>query len=529
MALVKSETVQLVHDISVVYTPQMGSTIITLLDNNSACIRSKFGLENVKGSCYGLLDEFRCYASITSLPDVALPDFNAEQTESERVVLAQSYEWNTARFECVVYRKARNSLDWAEVGASSLKNAGGFRYRIHRLLDLLTDNIGAKVGENGKIGVSIKSVGYGYPESFDRITFTGSWTQEFVYTQEHPTYVVINQYGSSPSPSPSPTPTPVVVPTFTLSYANSGATTAIANTDEKLKLTITDIPNNTQLNIKWYKVANAIDTDTTLMETIAATGSQLEISTLKFRDKGSGNYRFKLTYNGYEYTSSTVSITVNPEISTSPASGETAANTQITVSGKYLTGASSRKYTYSWLKAGGVIYTSAEATLTLDSAGAFTLTVGLNTLQNQSSGTYQFRLNLDSDNLNNIKFIEATNTVTVTVTQPQVPTVTVSPANVDSYTSNVGTTNFTIEMKDMPYTSGDLLLEEWFKVGNNTAVNSNYLSYSPDSTGKQTFTRPGSYFYGTEGTYICKISKWGSSTKYTSNNIIVGSSSGGLG
>lgn len=514
---------------------QMGKTVI-LCENTSHKIRGKFGMWNVPGWINALLTDLWVTAQVSSLPEVKLPIIEDGETQTERLNKTILYEWGTARLE-LRFLLGDPLGNWASFGETSIKNPSGYRYRKHRVLDLITDNPGYSLEENWKLGVQLLNVGFGDLKDSDRLDITGAWTQEFVAIQAQPPYVVNTVSGSgsnSPSPSPSPTPTPIVNPTFTLAYSTANSTTAIANTDEKLKLTITDVPNNTQLTVHWYKSVNNVDTHTGLVESITTSGSPIELSTLKFRDKGTGNYKAKINYNNYEYSTLPLSVTVNPEITTSPTSGDTAGNTQITVSGNYFTGASSRKYTYSWIASdGSVAYTSVQATLTLDSTGAFSFTVGLNTLQSKTTGNYRFRLTLDSDIYAGFTLISATNTTAVTVTALPTPTVTVSPSNVDSYTTNVGTTVFTTVLQGMPYTSGDLLIQQWFKsTAPTTAITTKYFNYIPDGTGKNTSTQNGSDFYtgsSTPGTYFCKVSLWGSSTTYQSNNVIISSSAGGLG
>ncbi|AFZ22367.1 hypothetical protein [Allocoleopsis franciscana] len=302
MGLFKSDTVGISHDISVVYSPSMGQSIITLVDNNPNQIRAKFGLGNLPGVANGLLDELRCYASISSLSEIAFPDIKNEDPEAIKVTKAQSFEWKTARFELVVFKKAKNAADWAECGVSALKNSGGFRYRIHRMLDLVTDNIGARVGEWGKIGVSVRAVGYGVPAAFDRITFTGNWQQEFTWVQEHPTYVQINQYGSSSSASPSPTPTPTPAPqptsaptlTVTRTVDSTGYIYADADTD--ITFAAGNLLANYPFTVRFVSGGTTVksDTYTSTADTWTRTFKPSELN-----QYGSKNYTIDFIHGNY--------------------------------------------------------------------------------------------------------------------------------------------------------------------------------------------------------------------------------------
>lgn len=382
MPVFKSDTVSISRDIALVYSPQSGNGIITLVDNNPDYIKYKFGLQGTKGVCNALLDELRCYATISSLPEVSFPDYSPEDSESERVIKAQSYEYNTARFEGIVYRKAKHSTEWAEVGLVALKNAGGFRYRIHRLLDLLTDNIGVKLGEYGKIGIAIKSVGYGYPQSFDRISFTGSWVQEYTWASELPPSVIVNNYGStSNSPSPTPTPTPVT-PTFVLSLAQ-GKTSAVANSSDQITLTTTGITAGTGLSGVWYKGT----TNTGISESISVlSGGIVLLNSNKLLPSGSGNYKLKITYSGVEYTTNEIAVIVNPDVGVVIDSGaafvENANSNPITITGRYFAAGS---VTYTWLL--NDTATTLTGTFTADSTGGFTVSQNSSQFYNYGNST----------------------------------------------------------------------------------------------------------------------------------------------
>lgn len=510
---------------------QMGKLVI-LCENSAHTIRGKFNLWNVSGWVNGLLTDLWVTAQIGSLPEVKLPIIVEGESQSDRLNKTIFYEWGTARLE-LDFLLGDPLGNWASFGETAIKNSNGYRYRKHRALDLITDSPGYTLEEGWKIACQLNNVGFGDLTDKDKLDLTGAWVQEFVAIQQQPPYVVNNLYGSgsSPSPSPSPSTTPTAIPTFTLAYSSSSATTAISNTDEKLKLTITQIPNNNQLTLNWYKVVNNVDTNLNLSESIITNGNVLDISTLKFKDKGIGIYRFKVTYNGTEYTSTAVSITVNPEITTSPSSGTTGNNTQITVTGKYFTGASSRKYTFSWLDSNNsLVHTSPESTLTLNSNGEFTINIGLNTLQNQSTGTYRFRLNLDSDILGATILIPALNTIEVTITQPPTPTVTVTPASFDIASGNPTAATFSIQLTNMPFSSGNMLIEKWYKTSSpSTAVVTNSIVFSPGGTGGFTFTRSGSSFYSTTGGYYVEINLSGSTTVYRSNTIFFTNTAGGFG
>lgn len=500
----KSDTVAISHDISVIYSPAAGSKVIELLCNNPNQIKDKFGLGKVRGVANGLLDELRCYAAINSIDAIKLPDILGEDTESEKLTKAQSYEWNTARFELVVFKKAKNQSDWAECGVSALKNAGGFRWRMHRLLDLVTDNIGARVGEWGRIGVAVRSVGYGFPQAFDRISITGNWVQEYTWVEEHPTYVVVNNYGSTSTSTPTPTPTPAPTPTFALSLVSG--TSAVANNDEKINLTVANVPTGTQLTGSWFKAG----LNTGVIETVTTTGSVIQLSTLKLKDKLSGNYSLRLFYQDAGYLSNEVSITVNPEATLTLPTGITSARTgdatPITITGRYLPLGT---FNYQWLK-GTTVISSSSASVSSD--GTFTLNQTAAQFQNTGAGNYRIKFTIAG-----IDYF--TNEIAVTITQA--PTVAVSPT--DLAIQNYYSYQFTVTLAQ--FVVGDSLTISWLKNDVEIPATTTTRTFTQNSGSNHTYTIAASAFgsapYTGAGVYKAKVVRSSTSTTIFSNTINV--------
>lgn len=524
MGLFKSDTVSISHDISVVYSPASGQNIIELVCNNPNQIKSKFGLDGVFGVSNGLLDELRCYASISSLPDIGFPDITAEDSESAKITKAQSYEWGTARFELVVFKKAKNSVDWSECGVSALKNAGGFRYRLHRILDLVTDNIGARVGEWGRIGVSVRSVGYGLPAAFDRITFTGSWQQEFTWVQEHPTYVIVNSYGGG-SPSPTPTPTPTVTPTFTLSLGQ-GKTSVVANNDEQIILTITDVPAAKGISGTWLKDGQAV----AATESISTSSSNIHIlSSSKLAQFGAGNYSLRLTYEGVEYTTNAVSVILVPKVSlaiTATQSGDLSffvvdgQTYEFSIQGNYFVPGAA---TFVWYRGSSPATVSPSpgtnnpitGSLTVGSNGSFTL--------NKSTSNATFTSAYDTTNKEGVYKIRITqngvsyesNTIqgahkASSIGLPSSLSMSGGGSAAVTITGfSVGDTLTTIWLKDGVELAGTTTQHTYAENGGNSFIGFNYA-----------FSVPASAFasspYGGAGSYKLKVSRPNTPIKFTS-------------
>jgi hypothetical protein len=440
---IESKVVGASRDISFLYSPSYGGNIIPLVVNDPNWIKNKFGLLGVRGYSSGMLDELRCYASISSLPEVELPAYSREDGDSANVLKAADYEWGTARFELTLWKKAADSANWAEFGVTALKNAGGFRYRLHRILDLLTDNIGARIGEWGQIGVSIKNVGYGFPQSFDRISITGHWVQEYVYTQEF-SNVIINQYGSSPTPSP--TPTPVVTPTVALTLP-TGITSASANTDTTIGLSITGVPTGTSLVGYWYK-------DNVLLSSFSeaiTVGTTLSFNASKLGDYGAGNYKLQFTYQGTTYTSNAVPLTVSPVVTLSLPTGVTSAltgsGTTITVTGKWF---ASNNVSISWQKNGVSV---GIPSFLVPVNGVLSGTFSASIFQSAGTGTYRLVANQNTvDTLSN----------TISVTQTLAPTIQINANTLWIRSSNAGLCQpMDIYLKQ--FVSGEIVSLTWMR------------------------------------------------------------------
>lgn len=528
MGLFKSDTVQISHDISLVYSPNSGSQIIELVNNNPNQIRNKFGLGNVAGVANGLLDELRCYASISSLPEIELPAITAEDSESEKLVKAQSFEWGTARFELAVFKKAKSQNDWAEFGVSALKNSGGFRYRIHRLLDLTTDNIGARIGEWGKIGVAIRSVGYGFPAAFDRITFTGHWVQEFTWVQEHPTYVIVNSYGGSGTAPPTD-PEPVLEPVFTLSLAE-GQTSAIANNNDSIILSIENIAAGNGVSGSWLKDG----VDINVSESISTTSNNIHLlSSGKLASSGIGNYSLKLIYGEQEYITNTIAVTLSPQVSLAIASTQSGDTSFFVVDGQTYEFAIQGAYfapgtiDFSWLRNGTPATQTTSPGVTVPITG--TVTAGDNgsfTLNRSTSkGTFTSAYDsTDKSGLYKLRFTQGSVSVDSDVIYGQN-----KPGSVGANPTTASiTTASTITVNIAGFAVGDGLTVTWLKDGveitasqhtyaNNTgnSFNGYYYSFTVSSTMFASTPFSGA------GTYRLRVIKNNTPVSFLSGSLVI--------
>jgi hypothetical protein len=166
--------------------PSDGENILTIVNNDIDLFRSRY--PSLPGDAWvnGFVSELYCYAEINSLPDTVMPEYDLGDSQSTKLAKTLQLEWGSQRFHLCLWttdKKNPSATDWNLVGMLSLMNPMGFPYRRYRPLDLLTDELARGLGEDSKIGVSIKNVNFGLPNSSDTIVIDGTWRQEVVLLQ----------------------------------------------------------------------------------------------------------------------------------------------------------------------------------------------------------------------------------------------------------------------------------------------------------------------------------------------------------
>lgn len=391
------QTVQKRHQISYLYRPTTQDRIITIVDNNPVALKAKYGLSAIKGWVNGFLEELYCYARITSLPDIRPPNYKQEDTDSDRLAKTLEYQWETARFELLVYSRPNSASEWVEFGTTALKHAGGHRYRRHRLIDLITDNIGAGIGEYGQIGVQIQPVGWGYPQTQDRITITGHWVQEFVAVQSQPPYAVVNNNVSStgsvsPLPSPSPTPTPTPTPPAVTSVT---VTPSTAKTIDDVDITVT-VTGTANAVFDGYWSKGGTEISGTRRSIGIGTGG-----TATFTQKSStfaaspytkgGVYKFNVVESTTKTVSSGDLTIVHPSGSITPSTGYIFRKTAATLTFANLK--PSTGYSAQWHKNGSAV--TSTVTVSTDANGAISIPLDASAFRASpfnGTGRYKFVL-----------------------------------------------------------------------------------------------------------------------------------------
>ncbi len=184
--MVTLQSASRVYTISRKILPADGENILTIVNNDLDLFRLRY--PSLPGDTWvnGFLSELYCYTEINSLPEIALPNYDLGDSQSQKLSKTLQLEWGNPRFHLCLWTTSVTNpsfADWQLVGMISLLHPSGYPYRRYRPLDLLTDNLARELGENAKIGVSIKGVGHGLPNASDTIVLDGSWKQEVVMLQ----------------------------------------------------------------------------------------------------------------------------------------------------------------------------------------------------------------------------------------------------------------------------------------------------------------------------------------------------------
>ena len=126
----------------------------------------------------GLLSDLRCFASVTSLTEVALPTFELEDDQVTRTVKVLDVQWKSPRKQLEFYMQPPGG-SWLRIGAVAILNSGGYPYTTINLLGLITDDTAYELPDGVSIGLKLQDVGTGLLSAGDSITIYGRYTEEF--------------------------------------------------------------------------------------------------------------------------------------------------------------------------------------------------------------------------------------------------------------------------------------------------------------------------------------------------------------
>ncbi|RAM49472.1 MAG: hypothetical protein C6Y22_22215 [Hapalosiphonaceae cyanobacterium JJU2] len=170
-----------------------GSGVITIVDATQSPTLPA-GLELISINTF--VKSLKAYAKITSINESILPNFLLEDTDTDRLYKSLDVEWNSSRKQLDLLI-SEDSTNWELIGSVSLLNPRGYPYRMYNLQDFYTDNLAIELGDNGKLGVQVKDVGYGGLLGNDLITIHGSYLREIIYKK--PKFVVSGGSGGGNS------------------------------------------------------------------------------------------------------------------------------------------------------------------------------------------------------------------------------------------------------------------------------------------------------------------------------------------
>lgn len=157
-----------------------GANIVTIYQNNDLVSGNELLPTYKIISFNSFIKNLKVYASIKSLPEANLPDFQLADSATQKVQKVLDIEWKSARKQLNVYIASDKSAAWQQVGSLSLLNPSGYAFRIYNLMDMFTDNLALELGENSKIGISVENVGYGILAPNDKVTVHGSYVEEII-------------------------------------------------------------------------------------------------------------------------------------------------------------------------------------------------------------------------------------------------------------------------------------------------------------------------------------------------------------
>lgn len=184
-------SVNRVKSIAVPLRQSDGSDIVSIYQNNAEAIGSELlpGYTVVSFNCF--IKNLKAFGSMNSLEEAPLPDFDLEDSDTDKLHKTLDIEWKSPRKQLNLY--IGSVLEWLQIGSISLLNPYGYPFRVYNLMDLFTDNLALELGNSFKIGVAFQDVGYGLLESDDKLIIHGSCMEEiFVESAATSDNVIVN-------------------------------------------------------------------------------------------------------------------------------------------------------------------------------------------------------------------------------------------------------------------------------------------------------------------------------------------------
>ena len=169
---------------------------IPIIINNSADVEARRKYPFLECNSRGILSTCILKAEIlpASLPEVVLPNYSIEDTESQLLSKTLQLQWGSPRYQAVIWTsKTLTGETWDRGDFFSILNSSGVPYVNYNILNLLTNDIYFDLGKTSRVAISFENVGWGVPKVGDSITLKGGWRQEGQFvTNDDPIYIYLN-------------------------------------------------------------------------------------------------------------------------------------------------------------------------------------------------------------------------------------------------------------------------------------------------------------------------------------------------
>ena len=181
-------TVNKVKTILIKLNKDTPDTIIPIYRSTVIVEGSELFPEHYITSFNTFIKNLKGYSRIESLPEIELPQFELEDTDTQRLYKTLDVEWKSPRKQIDFFISASEiGIDWYPIGSVSLLNPAGYPYRVYELLTIYTNDIALELGPNSAIGVRVKDVGFGKLVNDDVFNIYGSYVEEiFVKYEDRP-------------------------------------------------------------------------------------------------------------------------------------------------------------------------------------------------------------------------------------------------------------------------------------------------------------------------------------------------------
>lgn len=171
-----------------------GSDLIVFLINDPAAAAARRPYQFLECNTRGILSKciLKCEIHPFSLPEVILPDYSDEDTDTEQFQKTLALQWQSPRYQGVVWANESLTDDtkWAKGDFFSILNNSGVPYVNYNILNMLTTDIFEGLGRQSRLAISFQDVGWGVPKATDILTLKGTWAQQGNMIVDDPELVI---------------------------------------------------------------------------------------------------------------------------------------------------------------------------------------------------------------------------------------------------------------------------------------------------------------------------------------------------